>query len=476
MPVAPRSEGVDAPFPPPVTDRDRDRGTPVSQPNNGKGRQRRGRRANRAIEAPIERTEIPRSRLPPALQSHARRVQRARVSSLSPSLEHRGCHRRRRPTTPPSRTGAQTRSPPARHPTTDHTTRTLGVDTTATTGHEHGRRGEGKEGALARVPDPNDTAGGGGGRESETRRQAHRGISSRWTSARMLFVRRREMGDGDEEMGTEGDEISLRGIINQSARWIGLASRVLVCGWDWDWDWDLWTFLAQVPASLPAPFQPPPREILHESEGRGEVHVPTHSHAPIPSLVGAPRGRRVFGRVFLDMLTRRPLLPPTMSSRCLSATPFVGIGVAYFICLSSTCVPGYPDLSRDPPFNRLPSPPVPFRVPFIALPSPAASRPLRLTAESPWTKLGLSSNRRCTVCTSPPFAFPVTHARTGTRRLGRRLPTRSYCDILDGSSSHEGACTRGRCVLDDVTCEEPHVARSRAAAGQTPSLPRLVSP
>ncbi|KAH9016344.1 hypothetical protein EDB85DRAFT_2155965 [Lactarius pseudohatsudake] len=49
----------------------------------------------------------------------------------------------------------------------------------------------------------------------------------------------------------------------------------------------------------------------------------------------------------------------------------------------------------------------------------------------------------------------------------------SYCDILDGSSSHEGACTRGRCVLDDVTCEEPHVAHSRTAAGQTPSLPGL---
>ncbi|KAH8994306.1 hypothetical protein EDB86DRAFT_2829809 [Lactarius hatsudake] len=88
----------------------------------------------------------------------------------------------------------------------------------------------GKEGALAHVPDPNDTAGGGGGRESETRRQAHRGSSSRWTSARhMLFVRR-------WEMGTEGDKISLRGIINQRARWIGLTSHVLVCGWDWDWD------------------------------------------------------------------------------------------------------------------------------------------------------------------------------------------------------------------------------------------------
>ncbi|KAH9161105.1 hypothetical protein EDB89DRAFT_2248504 [Lactarius sanguifluus] len=210
--------------------------------------------------------------------------------------------------------------------------------------------------------------------------------------------RRQEMGDGDEEMGTEGDEISLRGIINQSARWIGLTSRVLVCRWDWDWDWDLWTFLAQVPASLPAPFQPPPREILHESEGRGEVHVPTHSHAPIPSLVGTPRGQHVFGHAH--------------SAAIAASDNELTVPLGYPICWHWCCVP---------------------------------SRPLRLTAESPWTKLGLSSNHRCTSL----------------------MRAREHAGLDD---TFQPGCTA-------TSSTARHPTRARApGAGQMPSLPHLVSP
>ncbi|KAH9030286.1 hypothetical protein EDB84DRAFT_1494670 [Lactarius hengduanensis] len=40
------------------------------------------------------------------------------------------------------------------------------------------------------------------------------------------------------------------------------------------------------PASLPAPSHLSPREILHESEGREEIHGPRRSHAPFPSFLG----------------------------------------------------------------------------------------------------------------------------------------------------------------------------------------------
>ncbi|KAH9032951.1 hypothetical protein EDB84DRAFT_1561826 [Lactarius hengduanensis] len=211
--------------------------------------------------------------------------------------------------------------------------------------------------------------------------------------------------------------------------------------------------LAQVPRLRPAPFQPPPpAKILHESEGRGEIHVPTHSHAPNPSwsaLLG------VFGRVFLD--------------RCLSLSP-----------------PPHRQHSRTSPSSL--SPPPPSSPTFTPLPTATSSATLVLTWR-PYNELvGLwvtvpdpdmsetpSTDRRSP---SPLVLFrsrPLRHtslpqiatarAASGARRSGRA----SMWVVLQHPRRlvvSRGRVHRGRRVLDDIVCEGPHVARSHAAVGR----------
>ncbi|KAH9026654.1 hypothetical protein EDB84DRAFT_1563673 [Lactarius hengduanensis] len=236
-----------------------------------------------------------------------------------------------------------------------------------------------------------------------------------------------------EEMGTEGDE--------QGHNGSGLASSVLVCGWDWDWDWDLRTFLAQVPASFQhlsslLPPRNPPRKRREGGNSRSNAFPRPEPFLAMLIALSSPPHRQH------SCTSPSSLSPPPPSSPTFTPLPTATSSATLVLTwrpYNELVVPlGYRPRSRHvrDPFNRPPFP-LPHwsssvRVPFVTPPSPKS--PLH----APQAELDVRDR--------PPMWVVLQHPR-------RLVVSR-------------GRVHRGRRILDDIVCEGPHVARSHAAVGR----------
>ncbi|KAH9007918.1 hypothetical protein EDB85DRAFT_2165099 [Lactarius pseudohatsudake] len=261
------------------------------------------------------------------------------------------------------------------------------------------------------------------------------------SSACSLFVLQRR-GE-EEEMGTEKDEM------HDGSGLSGLMSRVLVYGWDYEWDWDLHTSIRAVPRPG-CPGRPPPLS----------KHPPTFP--PAKSSTKARGGRR--------FTVQHAPTPPSLPLVDASKTRVIG---RMLIVINNTCSPPLRSLSPPPPHLLPPIIDVhaaphgdsgacsatveeltvlPLKsIPQASLAISTCPRPAsRTSSPDPpslvftpillrWPK---ATDLRRPLCVQAQPRAPSTFNVTPTLPEYRTgLPSGSYCNVADGSSSREDACT-----------------------------------
>ncbi|KAH9009296.1 hypothetical protein EDB85DRAFT_2298648 [Lactarius pseudohatsudake] len=344
----------------------------------------------------------------------------AAAAIVVPCATHRRAQTRSPPPAAPPRTTACTRgSSLSRHPGYPPGHR---VD--QDTGGREGEWKKKKDGAKARVPDPKNTAGGPWEESAELEDKLTGGcpsggrVRASASSACSLFVLRRR-GE-EEEMGMEKDEM------HDGSGLSGLTSRVLVYGWDYEWDWDLHTSIRAVPRPGPPPlYQHPPTipPAKSSTKARGGRRftvqdVPTPPSLPSLHVFTSPSSHHRTDVVALRLSFSPPssmFTPLPTATLVLARRPLRSSRVPLpALFRHRLVVPGYLDLSQTRVLRVLSRPPVVGVQPLPPPPSCAGREPQ-------------TSPRR------------DQREQSATFRTG--LPSGSYCDVADGSSSRTGAGT-----------------------------------
>ncbi|KAH9032091.1 hypothetical protein EDB84DRAFT_1491197 [Lactarius hengduanensis] len=195
------------------------------------------------------------------------------------------------------------------------------------------------------------------------------------------------------------------------------------------------------PASLPAPSHHSPREILHESEGREEIHGPRRSHAPFPSFLGR-RFEDACYWTYVDRYQQHVFTSPSSHHRTdvvalrlsfsFPSSMFTPLPTATLVLarrpLRSSrvplpalfrhrlVVPGYLDLSQTRVLRVLSRPPVVGVQPLPPPPSCAGREPQ--TSAIPLAATGRPLCVQAQVTPRAPSTFNVT---TDPARIGAHL-------------------------------------------------------